>query len=840
MKARLKIAASAAALSLALVASGARAQETAEGTASSDQSSTTVGEIVVTAQRREQNLQEVPVSVTAVTSASLVANRINDVQDLNAIAPNVTVRAQPGASNLPVYSIRGIVAAPAAAGADKGVSLYIDGVYVGNSIGSVYAISEIERIEVLKGPQGTLFGRNATGGAISITTMAPTGELGAQVELTAGNFSQRRAKVRLDTPKFGPLSASLSYVHSERRGAIRNLGAGAQFDYSRSGELGTLTSPRYLGGENIDAVAVGLKFDNGGPFNAVYKFDYTDNHFTPQAQGLGAITPNSIAAAIPNFALTAGIVNSLYFQDPATQTNPYPNLTPISKKRPNAVNNWLSFPGHSTTEAHNLTMTFEASNQLTFKNIFGYRAARLSGFQNFDGLGGLRLTNAAVGTAIPLGGGNFAANPGPYTLLAVFSGVPNFLSLPAAQQNAVLLGTINQLSPLVGQPFSVLSNMAYFKSNQLSNEIQANFDSDLVTATVGYLHFEDDQTTGGYPVLPNVVAFSPLPGFSVLPSTPPNQRTKVKIKSDAIYAQPEVHVTDQLTLVAGGRYTWDRKRYNDYTDLLNPQIGARYSSGRFTYLLGANFKVNEDIFVYGKYSTGYISGGQVGGIAFSPETAKSYEIGIKSELFDRRLRANLALFDASYSNLQYTTAGANLSPPRPSLATVVVNSGGAKARGFELEVTAVPVERLMLSGNVGHTDFKYTTPNSSGTFIAQFRPRWTGNAAIQYDTAPFANNGNAHLSFRVDANYESKTYLTELYVYGPYNDNLIVGPQWNLNGRVAIADIGVPGASKMTIALWGKNLTNNKSADMATGLGFMGAVHYREPRTYGIDASIKF
>ncbi|HKX79088.1 MAG TPA: TonB-dependent receptor plug domain-containing protein, partial [Novosphingobium sp.] len=129
--------------------------------------SATIQEIIVTAQKREQSLQDVPISVTAVTQETIQANHITDVRDLNAIVPNLAVRNVAGSAAIPSFSMRGL---QTTGGLEKPVSLYIDGVFIGSSTGSAFELPDLERIEVLRGPQGTLFGRNSTGGAISIVT----------------------------------------------------------------------------------------------------------------------------------------------------------------------------------------------------------------------------------------------------------------------------------------------------------------------------------------------------------------------------------------------------------------------------------------------------------------------------------------------------------------------------------------------------------------------------------------------------------------------------------------------------------------------------------------------
>ena len=132
-------------------------------------------EILVTAQRREQNIQEVPISVTALSASAIETNRILSMADLSGVTPNLTIRPGAGGGRNPQYSMRGIYTYGSGLGTDKGVSFYMDDVYLQTATGAIFEFADIEQIEVLRGPQGTLFGRNSTGGAISIKTRSPTG-----------------------------------------------------------------------------------------------------------------------------------------------------------------------------------------------------------------------------------------------------------------------------------------------------------------------------------------------------------------------------------------------------------------------------------------------------------------------------------------------------------------------------------------------------------------------------------------------------------------------------------------------------------------------------------------
>jgi iron complex outermembrane recepter protein len=186
-----------------------------------------VTDIIVTAQKREQRLQDVPVAVTALGSATLDQIKFHAVEDLTGVSPGLSVRPGQGGAQIPAFTMRGIYGFNTI-GADQGVALYIDGVYVNSAVGANFDLADIERIEVLRGPQGTLFGRNSIGGAISVITRNPSGKFDFKQQLTYGNYGQFESKTRVDLPRLGPIAASLTYLHNERRGDMQNLGAGTK------------------------------------------------------------------------------------------------------------------------------------------------------------------------------------------------------------------------------------------------------------------------------------------------------------------------------------------------------------------------------------------------------------------------------------------------------------------------------------------------------------------------------------------------------------------------------------------------------------------------------------
>jgi iron complex outermembrane receptor protein len=777
---------------------------------------TRLEEIVVTAQKRVQNLQEVPVSVTAVPADTLVANRITSVADLGYAVPNLQVRSVVGGSSLPSYTIRGLFTLGSSPGSDKGVALYIDGVYLGAFGGSIFELAEIERVEVLRGPQGTLFGRNSTGGAISFVTREPTGEFGFKQTLSAGNRDYFRSVTRLNTPQWGPFSASATYTHSQRHGDIRNLGAGTVWDASAAyGRPKTFTVGKYLGSENLESFAAAVKFEPSDNFKAVYRYDYTEKDFT--ANGLGTIYAapfiRALMASQPNQALLGG----------------------IAPKRPKAVNANGIVPSRTKAWGHNLTIEYQVSDAVTVKNILAYRWTQdLPPFQDISSIGGLINTGNAAWQTLGF--------------LPFFQG-----------GSAVVNSTI-------GAPFIIRPTASGGSDEQWSDELQVNVDTDFVTLTAGALSYytklnraqagEENGVGRLHSSLFGVFPNYQLP-FLRQPTSGGGRRTVIKMLSYAAYAYGEFHVTPQLDLVAGVRYTKDRKKGTDaagYTAAAAIVLPVDYKNNKVTYNLGFNYKFNDDILVYGKYSTGYISGGSLAAIDYAPETAKSWEAGLKADWFNRTLRTNLAVFDVKYGNLQVSTSGANLTPPRPEVGQALINAGDAKARGFELETTyATPIRGLTLAAAAGYTDFKFTrllpiALIGGVDYLPGHRPKWTANLSAQYKSEPLFND--VFMNVRLDASYRSEawgiTQLPSTSALFPAAEQTLyksvgkLNPYWVLNGRVALEGFKIGGADA-TVALWGRNLLDEDSPNMMQALAFFSnAASYEPARTVGVDLTVEF
>jgi iron complex outermembrane receptor protein len=339
------------------IATPVQAQDAPPGeTQAAPAADTGVEDIVVTAQKREQRLQDVPVSVTALTSNALQSNRIVNVMDLSGAVPNLTARQSSGGGHQSTFTLRGAFASASSPGSETSVATYIDGVYLGASGGAVFELPNIERIEVARGPQGTLFGQNSTAGAVSIYTPDPTGKLGVLQRVTVGNYAQFESKTVVNLPAVGPFSASIAYDHSQRHGDMKNLGAGTVWDFGP--KLGHLKSPKYLGSFNRESLQAAVKFDPGGGLSATYKFFWFDEDSTPEGNGLLDVAPLA-------FGASGQAVADLLAADPgAVHIGQF--------KRPKAVNNWFSMPQKFSNQIHILTARYKVSDNLSIKDTFGY------------------------------------------------------------------------------------------------------------------------------------------------------------------------------------------------------------------------------------------------------------------------------------------------------------------------------------------------------------------------------------------------------------------------------------------------------------------------------------
>jgi iron complex outermembrane recepter protein len=761
-------------------------------------------EIVVTAQRREENLQKVPVAVTAIGADDLAQLRVTNIKDLQGLAPNLQLNTQGLASN-PTVTIRGVSSGVSNNAVDPKVGVYLDGVYIGRTVGSIFDLADIGRVEVLRGPQGTLFGRNATGGALSLTSQTPTGEFGVKGTVSAGSDDARRAKFSVNLPQFGPFSARISYLHDEIEGDTKNSLAGETIDLRpRAAEWPVLRYADRLGARDVDGVQVAVRGDFD-KLTADYRFDYSDANNTGRAmQNLGLMPADSLAPLVGGlWAFTP------YFGGTANE----------SLSRLDTVANGTS-EEHVETWGHSLTLAYKLNDAITLKSISAYR-----GFTQDPNIYDLGATAGVRFSATQLG-----------YLLA--GNVPGVLANPPGPHDYT---------------WGLLTSRST-SQKQVTQEFQVQVEEEKFNLTAGAFYFHENSPATDIlgvvqPIQNGVVVVDPTLDFIFGGGT---TRTRSINDSIAGYAQGTYHITDQWDFTAGFRYTED-ERESTISEVA-PAQGAIVGLGTYkqkfnktTYNAVVTYKPTTDITAYAKVSTGYVAGGLLSGIPYNPETLTAYEAGVKSQLFDNRLRANLAVFYSDYKDLQIQNFQNGVQ--------TFENAGKAALSGFELEVVALPIEGLTLEGNVGYTDTDYkefiTTDPRTGlrgdvADIARttYKSDWTLRLGGSYEFAKF-NNG-MYPFIRGDANWRSDYALTALPLYSsiggpiaPINDSGRIRPDyWVFNGRIGVADIPV-GRGTTSVSIFGNNIFDEDYIAFGTPVAALQG-SYERGATYGVELGFEF
>jgi iron complex outermembrane recepter protein len=755
-----------------------------------DQPSAMLESIIVTAQKREENQQSVPVAVTALTNQTLAEIRFENLSSLSALAPGLSDRHGAGGNQAPDLTMRGVYGSGTFA-SDSGISYYIDGVYLSSTLGAEVDLADVERVEVLRGPQGTLFGRNALGGAVNVITMEPTGVASLHQQFSAGNYDYLRSKTTVNLPAWGNFSMSFTYLHDQERGDVRNLGGDRAWYWGEAtgGKYGDRISPDYLGGHNTNAGNIALKYETDSGFKAVYRGNYSHKIYTPDANGI--LTFNTGPGTN---AFLSGLFSGLY------QTVPAALRTPVSATRPDAVNNWYSTPGLDEEQSHSLTITAPINDTFSLKNLLAYRTLHVDSSNQLDGMGGL------------------------------YSFEPNTPILP-------------------------ISNATQSDQRSWQEELQLNVDTHWVKATVGYIHFYSSTIEGGFPNVLNAPfgsgIFPGVPPFTnfVAPASPGSLNNDVHLTSDAIYAQNDIHIMPKFDLVLGGRYTKDvRGGLDNSPTPAGPGVPVDYNAKTPTYLVGLNYQLTDDVFAYAKWSTAYITGGRLANVPFGAETAKSYEIGLKSDLLQHKLRLNVAAFTADYAGVQVLTnpaAGCATVPGvSPTAAQCIVNGGDERANGVELEVTYVPIDGVTLAGNTGYTHVTISNVpasliGSDGNYVPVFLPDWTASLSAQYRGPELGGLGRSHVVGRIDANYTGSSFGSTPNSVVAVADSARIPARTIVNGRFGLAGFKV-GSGEAEIAAFVKNLTDNKAITYDFNAAAVIPALYEHAREWGVDMNFNF
>lgn len=786
-------------------------------------------EIVVTAQRREASLQDTPIAISAFTETKLNDLGVFDVSQIGGFSPNVNIGKQPSSnSNMGVY-IRGVGNSETSLLIDPKVGVYIDGVYISKTIGGVFDIVDLERIEVLRGAQGTLFGRNTTGGAINVTTKKPSGELSGRVDASIGNHGYARYGATLDLPLVGTLATKLSYTGMNTDGWARNR-------YNGAPQYPATKVERDLASADNDAYRIAVRWNPIEPL--VLDYSYDKSHYKGveapfQITAVKNSLYNGFVTTPLDFQFVGG---SLYQQMASVVGNP--------KKRKKTFNLDAVGKYGLDVRGQNLTVAFDASDDITFKYIYGSRKTDQGSATDLDG--------------------------GAYTARDLFYGVYQ---------------GVNEEIPMMGYHGAITKGIVEMDSHEL--QVVGNAFEERLRYTGGIFYYKEDVEQALLSTIALPIAFiapqgAYTPGLGSLYEDagfcPPaydgylcigTQRLPIPgvndpgapgltdfeygqhAKSWAAYGQGTFKVDEQLELTFGVRYTKDKKNAYMYNQDVAGLTVSSPARGRDTwddvsYFLNGRYAITDSIGAYLSYATGYNGGGfnaRATSAAsfqapFDREKVKTWELGLKSELFDKRLRLNIAIFTNDYKDIQIAQFEAGTG----GASTRIVNAGSGTYRGIEFDVTAVPVDGFTVDFSYGYLNAKYdeymainpetdTLQDISARTTVANAPKNTAALGMQYDFIPFDFGA---LSARIDFVYKDKI------VFHPFNNQYDTADSYALvNARISLNDLrlGCCGDGSLRVSLWGKNLTDKIYREWGIDFGSLGYAGntFGEPRTYGLD-----
>ncbi|HZG33840.1 MAG TPA: TonB-dependent receptor, partial [Sphingopyxis sp.] len=678
-----------------IVAMPAFAQEAdAAADAGADAASSGIEDIVVTARKRAESVQDVPVAITAMSGDQMVDRSVKDITDIAASTPSFFAQTSSADPAALLVSMRGQSATDALMTLDSPVGVYVDGVYLPRSIGLRAAMVDIERVEVLRGPQGTLFGKNTTGGAVSITTRQPDLlETGGFVSMILGERGKMEATGALNVPLVRDVLAVRAVVqYSGNNGYGRNLlGQRIGGDVTKTGRLNVAFAPSDRLRVNLSADYQRIKGDGIitrlswlNPIGGAAPLPAPTNllRATLAQQGLADTPANRATAyAFLEQALLGNGTGSFY---DAPTTSPQSN----------------EYEGYGVSG----TIEYDVSDYLSVKSITANRWADRDSYVDFDG------------TPMVL------FEPHYVTQSKVFSQELQLLSDPAERLSWILGG---------------------YYSKETGNEF-------TVSRT--------------------------LP--PILPTNPGISDGDVTNKSVAVFGQANYRVSDAVRVTAGLRWTEETKSLltrnrnalgcNIPTSIRINGACEGYLSDTYSdwsYLLSLDWTPGSGTLFYARTSRGFKGGGQnLRGQAsdprtfnpFRPETVTDYEVGAKLDLFDRRLRMNLAGYHAIYEDIQRSTS---IQPPVGSATTLITNAAKAKINGIEAEITAQPTDRLTLNVNSSYTDAGYSRfidPILGDRSDERFPvPRWTLATNLTYELPTSLGD----LKFIAGWNWRSATSL---------------------------------------------------------------------------------
>ncbi len=717
-------------------------------------SDTQVQDVVVTARKRKERSQDVPIAMTVVGKQQLQDHQISNVRQLFQEVPTLQVII-PNSRNASL-NIRGIGSSLANDGLTSPVGVFVDGVYYARPGAATFDLVDMDRIEVLRGPQGTLFGKNTIAGALNISTLLPSFTPETTAEASIGNYFYKQFKGTTTGPVSKDLAYRVSASWTRRDGFLTNTRTGQNLnDYK---DLSLRGQIYYVPSDNFN-------------FRLIADYD---------KQTLNCCNSTGIKDVIPTTSSGAAFPNG--FLQRAAKLG----YTPKFGARSNETD--IDSPQNIVTHQQGISATanWNLWDGYTLSSISAYRQWAFDPNNDFDFIGLPVLTN-------------------------------NDTNSHQEQFSQEV-----RLSSPGGRRFEYVLGLYYFWEL-----IQSTNDTTLGSSAWGWI-------SQGAPAL---AAVGPVLGNAALTGLTQLQHAEPKTNSYAGYAQGTYHATDALDVTAGLRYTYEKKSVNLVQYNVNPAVPAaltgatpvlrliqsgvlpggsfsqKYSEGNPSGTLSVGYKFNPNVLGYASYSRGYQSGGvNVGLVAtgltqtVDPETANSYEVGLKSEWFNRRLQVNLAAYLEDINDYQANSV-VNTATTSTSF---ISNVGKVQTKGLELDAKALPFKDLLLTASAAYTDailknYKdapcppetlASSCNLSGT-QAPGSSKWAAYTSATYSHA-LDDWGPRELIGYVSADYSFRSRFQN----GPNS-----AYQWAPSYGIADLTLGVRFDDKSwDLSIWGHNL----------------------------------
>lgn len=752
MKSFTGLATSALALMVGISPAYAQNAAPAETSASGDSNASADADIIVMARKRAESIQNVPVSITAVNSAIIERNNIVKIDKVGALTPNVVLAPPAVVPTVLTAFIRGIGNRTANSYQSPPIAVAVDGIYYTTIAGSLVDIFDVEQIEILRGPQGTLQGRNSPGGVISVTTRRPSGEYGARAEVSYERFDLIQGKVSVEAPIVKDvLAAKISGFYSD-------------------------------GGDFMNNLTLGRK-EGGGVHNWGGRLSVL---FTPSSDFDAYFTAD-------------------YVRDSSSQ--------PANRPRP-----------HAGSKGSNVDGSFEA--QPVVCSVYGYCDENAYGKYETGAGFADHPTATNVGLALTM---NWDLGAAKVTSVSGYRKIKDNVRLDADYL-----------------PDTILDFYHYPRLNRF-------YSQELRIASDGQSPLE--WVVGIYALNSNIRNQQTLRLGGLLVGRPRDQSilsTKAgeeTTKSFAVFGQASYKVTDRWSISGGARQSWDKKKLTVIPVVPAPAIdGSRDFKTDFkntSIELGTDFQFDPHKLAYFRFAQGYRAGGFNEGVPYAqistykPETVDSYEFGLKTQWWDRRITANLSAFHYDYKNMQIVT----LTSQSGGSVNRIINADTAKVDGIEFETTIRPTDQLTLRGTLGYLHFEYPNqmvnlgtcvPTANCVNLRNVRkdnaPKFTGYFGADYDIPIAGDGGSVMLS--ADVSYRSRASTNPVPTPIAMQDGYAL-----VNGSITYKTAD----DHYTISIFGRNLTNKYYKVIGeTGGNFFIWENVGRPRTYGIRAAMKF